>query len=164
MSDRASSAEPGATEGFVPVDPAYDDQAAALLEEWARFHHYADGAAFLAELREDEQVELHGVTLDRELVVVIATRRAHLMNELLALTVLPSFRGHGIGELALVDTVRRADRRPLVVECPESMRPWFLKRGFKIVGRRIGAEGEPRYRLGAHAPRQQAVTEGGSRQ
>jgi GNAT superfamily N-acetyltransferase len=140
-------------QGFIPVPPEFDAQAAAMLAEWAPFHGFAGGAAMLEAFRADDHAEINGVTLNDQLVVLIITRRVHLMNEVVALTVIPGFRGHGIGELALADAVRRAGKRPLVVECPESMRPYFVKRGFKMVGKRKGADGEPRYRLGAHAPR-----------
>ena len=157
MSEQEAT-EPRA-EGFVPVPPAFDGQAAGLLAEWAPFHGYADGAAMLADLRADEHAEINGVTLNDQLIMVIVTRRVHLMNEVVALAVIPGFRGHGIGELALADAIRRAGKRPLVAEAPESMRPYFLKRGFKMVGKRKGPDGEFRYRLGAHAPRQKPPAE-----
>lgn len=152
MSDQETSGEMR-QEGFIPVPPDFDAQAADMLTEWAEFHGYVDSASMLASLRSDEHAEINGVTLNDQLVVLIITRRVHLMNEVMALVVVPGFRGHGIGELALADAVRRAGKRPLVVECPESMRPYFLKRGFKLVGKRKGANGQARYRLGAHAPR-----------
>jgi GNAT superfamily N-acetyltransferase len=148
MSDQNENA------GFIPVDPSLDGQAADLLAGWTTFLGFDDGAAMLAAWRADERVALHGVTLNDDLVVAIVTRQVHLMDELIAITVRADLRGHGIGELALADTVRRSGRRPLVVECPEEMRPWFLKKGFKMVGKRTGPSGEARYRLGAHAPRQ----------
>ena len=144
-----------APQGFVPVPPAFDDQAAAMRTDGAGFHGYPDGAAMLAALRADENAEINGVTLNDQLVVLIVTRRVHLMNEVMALVVIPGFRGHGIGELALADAIRRAGKRPLVVEASESQRPYFLKRGFKLVGKRKGPDGAFRYRLGAHAPRKQ---------
>lgn len=158
MSDQEPAAEPRA-EGFVPVPAEFDDQAATLLVEWASFHGYPDGAAMLAALRADENTEINGVTLNDQLIMLIVTRRIHLMNEVMALAVIPGFQGHGIGELALADAIRRAGKRPLVAEAPESMRPYFLKKGFKMVGKRKGSDGEIRYRLGAHAPRQKPAPE-----
>jgi GNAT superfamily N-acetyltransferase len=124
-----------------------------LLGGWTSFLGYPDGKAMMTALRADEHVSIHGVTLNDDLAVAIVTRRAHLMDELVAIAVRKDLRGHGIGELALADTIRRSGRRPLVVECPEEIRPWFLNKGFKMVGKRTGADGEARYRLGAHAPR-----------
>jgi GNAT superfamily N-acetyltransferase len=132
-----------------------------MLADWASFHGYPDGAAMLAALRADDHAEILGVTLNDQLVVVIVTRRVQLMNEVLALVVIPGFQGHGIGELALADAIRRAGKRPLVVEAPESMRPYFLERGFKMVGKRKGPDGEVRYRLGAHAPRKTPAADTG---
>jgi GNAT superfamily N-acetyltransferase len=143
------------TAGFIPIDTTFDGQAATLLSGWVTFLGFADGDAMMAALRADENVSLHGVTLNDDLAVAIVTRRVHLMDELVAIAVREDLRGHGIGELALADTVRRSGRRPLVVECPEEIRPWFLKKGFKMVGKRKGPTGEARYRLGAHAPREQ---------
>lgn len=150
MSDQQGST------GFIPIEPGFDAQAAALLAGWAPFLGYPDGDELVAALRADEQVDLHGVTVNDELIVAIVTRHVHLMDELVAIAVREDFRGHGIGELALADTIRRSGRRPLVVECPDEIRPWFLKKGFKMVGRRKGANGDVRFRLGAHAPRQTA--------
>jgi len=144
-----------APQGFVPVPPEFDDQAAAMLADCASLHGYPDGGSMLAALRADESAEINGVTLNDQLVVLIVTRRVHLMNEVMALVVIPGFRGHGIGELALADAIQRAGKRPLVVESSEALRPYFLKRGFKMVGKRKGPDGELRYRLGAHAPRKQ---------
>lgn len=141
--------------GFIPIDTTFDGQAATLLAGWVSFLGFPDGESMLSAWRADEKVSLHGVTLNDDLAVAIVTRRVHLMDELVAITVREDLRGHGIGELALADTVRRSGRRPLVVECPEEIRPWFLKKGFKMVGKRKGPAGEARYRLGAHAPREQ---------
>jgi GNAT superfamily N-acetyltransferase len=143
------------TAGFIPIDTTFDGQAATLLSGWVPFLGFPDGDAMMAALRADENVSLHGVTLNDDLAVAIVTRRVHLMDELVAIAVREDLRGHGIGELALADTVRRSGRRPLVVECPEEIRPWFLKKGFKMVGKRKGPSGEARYRLGAHAPREE---------
>ena len=147
MSDQQPAA------GFIPIDPIFDAQAANLLEGWTTFLGFQDREAMIESLRGDEAVSLYGVTVNEDLVVAIVTRQVHLMDELVAIAVREDFRGHGIGELALADTIRRSGRRPLVVECPDAIRPWFLNKGFKMVGRRTGPNGEIRYRLGAHAPR-----------
>ncbi len=150
--------------GFIPIDPAFDQQAAALLTEWVSFLGFERGDAMIAAFRGDEAYSLYGVTLNDDLIVAIVTRRVHTMDELVAIAVREDFRGHGIGELALADTVHRSGKRPLVVECPEEIRAWFAKKGFKMVGRRKGENGEVRFRLGAHAPRGEARPAGENEQ
>lgn len=140
-------------EGFIPLEPAYESQAIAMLEPWAQFHGYENGEAFLSAAQADEDTDVMSVTVNDTLAILIVTRRVKMMNELLALVVEPSYRGHDLGKLALIDAVRRAGHRPLVVECSDTMRPYFLKQGFRMVGRRKGPNGELRYRMGAHAPR-----------
>lgn len=140
-------------EGFIPLEPAYDSQAIAMLDPWASFHGYESGEAFLRAARADDDTDVMSVTVNDTLAILIVTRRVKMMNELLALVVEPSYRGHDLGKLALIDAVRRAGNRPLVVECSETMRPYFLKQGFRMVGKRKGADGEFRIRMGAHAPR-----------
>ena len=151
-----SEAQP--PQGFIPFDSGFDPQAAQLLSDWTSFLGFPDAGSMIESFREDDRIAMYGVTMNDTLVVAIVTRQAHLMDELIAIAVLPDFRGHGIGELALADTIRRSGRRPLVIECPEEMRPWFLKKGFKMVGKRTGIHGEARYRLGAHAPRETPST------
>lgn len=142
--------------GFIPIDPMFDQQAAILLSGWTAFLGFEQSEAMIAAFRDDANVSMFGVTLNDDLVVAIVTRKAFTMDELVAITVREDFRNHGIGELALADTVRRSGKRPLVIECPEEIRPWFAKKGFKMVGRRTGVNGEVRFRLGAHAPRQES--------
>lgn len=151
-----SEAQP--PQGFIPFDPGFDPQAAQLLSGWTSFLGFHDAGSMIESFRADDRVAMYGVTMNDSLVVAIVTRQAHLMDELIAIAVLPEFRGHGIGELALADTIRRSGRRPLVIECPDEIRPWFVKRGFKMVGKRTGANGEARFRLGAHAPRETTST------
>lgn len=141
--------------GFIPIDPIFDHQAASLLAGWTTFLGFEQSEAMIAAFRDDANVSMFGTTLNDDLVVAIVTRKVFTMDELVAIAVREDFRNHGIGELALADTIRRSERRPLVVECPEEIRPWFAKKGFKMVGRRTGANGEIRFRLGAHAPRQE---------
>lgn len=140
-------------QGFIPLEPAFEAQAAAMLAEWGRFHGYADGEAFLRATQADDAADIRCVTVNDTLAILIITRQVKLMDELLALVVDPAYRGHELGKLALMDAVQRTGRRPLVVECPEAMRPYFLKQGFRMVGKRKGPDGTFRIRMGAHAPR-----------
>lgn len=140
-------------QGFIPLEPAFEAQAIAMLEPCAAFRGYANGEAFLRAAQADDETDLMTVTVNDTLAILIVTKRVPMMNELLALVVDPAYRGHDLGKLALIDAVQRAGRRPLIVECDDAARPYFLKQGFKMVGKRKGPDGEFRIRMGAHAPR-----------
>jgi len=130
---------------FQPLDSARDAEAAAWLG--------AEGAVTLAAFRADPDAELVGLARDGRLVAWYALRRVRLMNELPALAVAPDLRRQGFGRACLQDALRRSGKRPLVVEADEASRPFFVAVGFKMVGKRKGADGAWRYRLGWHAPR-----------
>ena len=138
---------------FKPLDAAFDDAAGLLLDSCPELLAGLTGRDRIAGARLDPDTDLYGVVVDGQLAGIYALRRAHLMNELELLVVAEPKRGQGIGKFALSDAVRRSGRRPLALECSEALRPYFLKNGYKMVGKRKGPNGEPRYRLGAHAPR-----------
>jgi GNAT superfamily N-acetyltransferase len=138
---------------FKPLDAERDDAAGALLDSCPELLTGMSGRDRIAASRLDPDTDLFGMVVDGQLAAIYALRRAHLMNELELLVVAESMRGNGIGKAALADAVRRSGRRPLALECDETLRPYFLKNGYKMVGKRRGPNGEPRCRLGAHAPR-----------
>jgi GNAT superfamily N-acetyltransferase len=138
---------------FKPLDAEFDDSAGALLDGCPELLAGLTGRDRISAARLDPDTDLYGVVMDGQLAAIFALRRAHLMNELELLVVAEEKRGQGLGKAALSDAVRRSGRRPLALECSESLRPYFLKNGYKMVGKRKGPNGEPRYRLGAHAPR-----------
>jgi GNAT superfamily N-acetyltransferase len=138
---------------FKPLDAEFDDAAGALLDSCPELLGGMTGRDRISASRLNPETDLYGVVVDGKLAAIYALRRAHLMNELELLVVAESRRGQGIGKAALSDAVRRSGRRPLALECDETLRPYFLKNGYKMVGKRKGPNGEPRYRLGAHAPR-----------
>jgi GNAT superfamily N-acetyltransferase len=138
---------------FKPLDAAFDDAAGALLDGCPELLAGMAGRDRISASRLDPETDLYGVVVDGHLAAIYALRRAHLMNELELLVVAEAKRGQGLGKSALSDAVRRSGRRPLALECSEALRPYFLKNGYKMVGKRKGPNGEPRYRLGAHAPR-----------
>jgi GNAT superfamily N-acetyltransferase len=84
---------------------------------------------------------------------VYGLRKAGLSYELPWLAVAPSWRGQRYGRSALVDALRRCGRKPMTVETDEIGKGWFEAIGFRTVGRRSGAGGEFRYRMGWYAPR-----------
>ncbi len=130
---------------FQPLDAAHDAEVAA----W----HGVEGATTLAAYRADPDADLIGLERDGRLVAWYVLRRVRLMNELPALAVAPDARRQGFGRACLQDALRRSGKRPLVVEADDASRPFFTAVGFKMVGKRKGADGAWRYRLGWHAPR-----------
>lgn len=138
---------------YKPLDPALDDAAGALLDGAPELLGGLSGRERIAAARLDPDTEMLGALKDGELVALYLLRRAHLMNELDLLVVGEAHRNQGYGKAALADAVRRSGRRPLALECSDALRPYFLQNGYKIVGKRKGPNGEPRFRLGAHAPR-----------
>jgi ribosomal protein S18 acetylase RimI-like enzyme len=107
----------------------------------------------LAAAREDPESEVYGLTVKGELVAAYVLKKIPLSLEVTALAVAPAHRRQGHGRACLTDALRRAGKRPLVVETDEAGLPFYKAVGFKVVGRRKGPGGTPRYRLGWHAPR-----------
>lgn len=138
---------------FKPLDAGFDDVAGELLDGCPELLAGMSGRDRITAARLDPDTDLYGLVEDDALLAIYALRRAHLMNELELLVVAEPRRNQGIGKSALADALRRSGRRPLALECDEALRPYFLKNGYKMVGKRKGPNGEPRYRLGAHAPR-----------
>lgn len=138
---------------YKPLDAELVDAAGSLLDGSSELLGGLGGRERIAAARSDPDTDLLGAVADGELVAVYLLRRAHLMNELDLLVVREAHRNQGFGKAALADAVRRSGRRPLALECSDALRPYFLQNGYKIVGKRVGPNGEPRFRLGAHAPR-----------
>lgn len=130
---------------FAPLDPAHDAAVGAWLG--------AEGAAQLAAWRAADDTDVLGLTRDGGIVAWYVLQRVRLMNEVPAVAVAPDQRRQGLGRACLQDALRRSGKRPLVAEADEGARAFLLAIGFKLVGKRKGADGEWRYRLGWHAPR-----------
>lgn len=139
------TAGPISPAAFGPLDPAQDAEAGAWLG--------AEGAAQLAAWRAAPDTAVLGLTRDGAIVAWYVLQRVRLMNEVPAVAVALDQRGQGLGRACLQDALRRSGKRPLVAEADEGARPFLLAIGFKLVGKRKGADGEWRYRLGWHAPR-----------
>lgn len=148
MSDTATLAGPS----VMPLEPAFDDEAAAILDACARPGMAGHGRQLVAATRADPASTLHGVFADGKLAGLYVLRKAHLMNEIALLAIAPAYRRRGHGKMCLYDALLRSGRRPLVVEADESSLAFFKKVGFKMVGKRKGPDGVARYRLGWHAP------------
>jgi len=138
---------------YKPLDAGLDDAAGSLLDSCPELLRGLSGRERIAAARLDPDTDVLGAVKDGGLVALYLLRRAHLMNELDLLIVGDAHRNQGYGKAALADAVRRSGRRPLALECSDALRPYFLKNGYKIVGKRVGPNGEPRFRLGAHAPK-----------
>jgi hypothetical protein len=141
MTERAA----GEPVGAEPLPPERDAEAAALV---AAAGHEADPAALLMALRADPAATLYGVVKDGALAAVYGLKKVGLTLELRPLAATSSWEEW----LALKDAVARAGRWPLVVEIGEADAATYLQFGFRKVSRRRGPNGEPRYRLGWHAP------------
>ena len=104
-------------------------------------------------LRDDPEGDIYGWLDGGELIAVYGLRKAGLSYELPWLAVAPSWRGQRYGRSALVDALRRCGRKPMTLEADEIGKGWFEGIGFRTVGRRPGADGGFRYRMGWYAPR-----------
>jgi GNAT superfamily N-acetyltransferase len=135
-----------------PLDPEYDAEAAAILAACAGDGSREQGSVMVHAARTDPASSLFGVFADGRLVGVYVMRRATMSNEIALLAITPEHRRRGYGRMCLHDALLRSGRRPLVVEADDAMLPFYKAVGFKLVGKRKGPDGAPRYRLGWHAP------------
>lgn len=127
--------------------------AVRLLAECPSLGSVEAATAGIAELREDADGEVYGWVENGALVAVYGLRKRGLSFELPWLAVDAAWRGKRYGRSALVDALRRCGRKPMTVQAEESLKGWFEGIGFRVVGRRRGADGAMRYRLGWYAPR-----------
>lgn len=148
MSDAATIAGPTVK----PLDPVDDEAAAAILAACDPDGSVARGRAWVRAARGDADSTLLGVFADGELVGVYVLQRVTMMNEIPLLAIAPEHRRKGLGRMCLYDALLRSGRRPLVVQADDATLPFFKAVGFKLVGKRKGPGGAPRYRLGWHAP------------
>lgn len=139
--------------GWEQLAPALDGIAAILLSDCSSLGDAETALAAIASLREDAGGEVYGWVEGGALVAVYGLRKQGLSFELLWLAVDPAQRGKRYGRSALVDALRRCGRKPMTVQAEESLKGWFEGIGFRVVGRKPGADGAMRYRLGWYAPR-----------
>jgi GNAT superfamily N-acetyltransferase len=121
---------------------ATTDAAHSLIEE----HEAIDGSATFL-------VSMNGLP-----VAAYMLTPAHMSIELPLIAVRKEMRRKGIGTIVMQDALRRAGQRPLVLETPEAIMPFFTTLGFKKFGRRTGPDGSWRFRLGWHTPGQRNAT------
>lgn len=135
-----------------PLESEFDDEAAAILAACSGEGSSERGRQLVAAARTDPAASLFGVFAEGRLAGVYVLRKANLMNEVALLAVAPEQRRRGHGRMCLYDALLRSGRRPLVVETDDESLAFYKRVGFKIVGKRKGPDGTPRYRLGWHAP------------
>ncbi len=135
-----------------PLDPTRDAEAAAILAACTLDGTPEAGRAVLADARCDPERDIYGLAVGDTLVAVCVTRKAPLSVEITHLAVAGARRRQGYGRACLQDALRRAGKRPLVVETDEAGLGFYRACGFKLVGRRRHPSGAARYRLGWHAP------------
>lgn len=132
--------------------PAQDEAAAAILAGIPALDGNDRSRTALAEHRATPKAGIYGAQLGGVLVGVFGLRREGMANDLAMIAVDPQHRRRGIGRSMLQDALRRSGRRPLVVQAPETVVPFFRTCGFKPVGRRVQPDGSVHFRLGWHAP------------
>lgn len=135
-----------------PLDPSQDDAAAEILAPATGEGTVAAGRARVDEARTDPDQEIYGLTVKGELVAAYVTRKIPMALEVKTLAVAAGHRRHGYGRACLTDALRRAGKRPLVVETDDEALGFYKKCGFKVVSRHKHPSGVLRYRLGWHAP------------
>ncbi len=139
--------------GIRPLDPAHEAQAAAILAAATGEGTPERRREEIAAARDDPDADVYELVVDGEPVAVYILRRSGLSMEVISLAVAESQRRKGYGRACLVDALRRAGRRPLVVETDDEGLSFYQAVGFKLVGKRRHPSGTMRYRLGWHAPR-----------
>lgn len=134
------------------LDPSFDTEAAAILAACTEERTVEQGRVVLDAARMDPKSTVHGLFADGRLAGVYVLRRATMMNEIPYLAIAEAERRRGHGRMCLFDALLRSGKRPLVVEADDQTLPFYKAVGFKLVGKRKGPNGAPRYRLGWHAP------------
>ena len=135
-----------------PLDPSRDAEAAALLAACTPHGTVEAGRELLAAARAETDTSLYGLFAGDDLAAVYALRKTGLSLELSLLVVAEPLRRRGHGRACLADALRRAGKRPLVVETDEATLGFYRAAGFKLVGKRRDPSGSVRYRFGWHAP------------
>jgi GNAT superfamily N-acetyltransferase len=151
--DQTASRGDARDPGWAPLPTEFDRAAAAMLADCPTLGSAEAAAAAITALRDDPEGDVYGWLEDGEVIAVYGLRKARLSYELPWLAVAPSWRGQRYGRSALVDALRRCGRKPMTLEADEIGKGWFEGIGFRTVGRRPGASGGFRYRMGWYAPR-----------
>jgi len=135
-----------------PLDPSHDGAAAAVLARCPALGTAENAADVIQAARRDEDSSLFGLFVEGELAGAYILRKVQLSNEISHVAIATDHERRGNGRMCLYDALLRSGKRPLVVEADDSNHRFFRTCGFKLVGKRKGPDGSPRYRLGWHAP------------
>jgi ribosomal protein S18 acetylase RimI-like enzyme len=135
-----------------PLDPSLDSAAAEVLARCPALGTTENAAGAVQAARQDDDSSLFGLFVEGELAGAYILRKVQLSNEISYLAISPNHERRGNGKMCLYDALLRSGKRPLVVEADDSNLGFFKSCGFKLVGKRKGPDGSPRYRLGWHAP------------
>ena len=150
--DDGSPARSAADDEARIVDSSRDPQAAVVVVACTTEGTIDRGRELLAVARAESDTAVYGRFASDNLAAVYAMRKTGLSLELRSLSVAERYRGQGYGLACLDDALRRAGKRPLVVETDEATLGFYRAAGFKLVGKRRDPGGSARYRLGWHAP------------
>jgi ribosomal protein S18 acetylase RimI-like enzyme len=146
------SLSPASGSAVQPLAAERDAEAAVILAACTFAGTREAGQTLLDRARVDAESAIYGLTVHGELVAVYLTRKVPMALEVTALAVAPERRRQGHGRACMNDALRRAGKRPLVVETDDDALAFYRRCGFKLVGRRTLANDVVRYRLGWHAP------------
>lgn len=136
---------------------ASDDTLAAPVLAAATGENTIEAAQIVIErARTGGKDRVIGGWLNDQLIGAYTIERDGMANQVTLIAVDPEFRRRGFGKTMLLDALRRSGRRPLTAETDEDALDFYKKCGFKMVGRRKHLSGVFRYRVGWHAPRDNA--------
>lgn len=140
------------------MDATELDQVAGLLAGATSDGTTEAARAALQSHQDDTSSAIFVVTLDDDTIGAYILAAAPMSVEVILFAVREDMRRRGIGTIIMQDALRRAGKRPMVVETDEATMPFFTAIGFKKFGRRKGPNGETRYRVGWHTPGQRTAT------
>lgn len=138
---------------LTPLAPGDEDRAAGILASATGEKSAEAARQVMDRAREGGNDRVIGGWLNNELIGAYTIERDGMANQVTALAIDPEHRRKGFGKTMLMDALRRSGRRPLTAEADDTALEFFKKCGFKMVGRRKQPNGEFRFRVGWHAPR-----------
>lgn len=143
-----------------PLAASDDTLAAPLLAEATGENTVEAAQIVIDRARTGGNDRVIGGWLNDQLIGAYTIERDGMANQVTIIAVTPEFRRQGFGKMMLLDALRRSGRRPLTAETDEDALGFYKASGFKMVGRRKHPSGVFRYRVGWHAPRDNASTGG----
>lgn len=139
-----------------PLAPSDDAGAAAILAAATGENTVEAARIVMDRARAAGNERVIGGWLNDQLIGAYTIERDGMANQVTVIAVDPEFRRKGFGKTMLMDALRRSGRRPLTAETDDDALGFYKACGFKMVGRRKHPSGVFRYRVGWHAPRNDA--------